>query len=258
MDLMPTTPALTHRLGAEFLGTFMLVFCGIGTAILTAGVPNVGVGILGVGLAVGLSVMTMAYAVGHVSGAHFNPAVTVGLAVGRRFAWKDVLPYIVVQVLASILAATLLLVVANGVDTFDAHQSGFGANGYGDHSPGGYNLLSVLVVEIIVTMLFLFVILGVTDRRAPVGFAPIAIGFALAILIFASAQVSNASLNPARSTGPALYAGSWAIGQLWVFWLAPITGAVIAGLSYAALTGERRDQDITGVEGASPSTGSTA
>jgi len=224
----------------------MLVFCGIGTAILTAGVPVVGVGILGVGLAVGLSVMTMAYAVGHVSGAHFNPAVTVGLAVSKRFPWKDVLPYIVVQVVASIVASTLLLVIANGTKGFSAHASGFAANGYGTHSPGHYDLLSVMLVGVIITALFLFVILGATDGRAPVGFAPIAIGFALAILIFASAQVSNASLTPARSTGPALYAGGWAIGQLWVFWLAPIVGAAIAGATYAFITGEQREAEVSG------------
>ncbi len=254
---MATTPILTHRLGAEFIGTFMLVFCGIGTAILTAGVADVGVGILGVALAVGLSVMTMAYAVGHVSGGHFNPAVTIGLAVGRRFAWRDVLPYVVTQVVGGAVAAALLFVVAHGQQGFSAHRTGFASNGYGSHSPGGFNLLSVLIVEIVITALFLFVILGATDGRAPVGFAPIAIGFGLAALVMIGAQVSNSSLNPARSTATALFGGGWALGQLWAFWVAPIIGGAVAGASYAAVTGERRSADLSGVEGASPSTGSS-
>lgn len=249
------TPALSHRLGAEFIGTLMLVFCGMGTAVLTAGVKDVGVGILGVALAVGLSVMTMAYAVGHVSGAHFNPAVTVGLAVGRRFAWVDVIPYIVAQLLGGVLGALLLLIVASGQDGFSAKDSGFASNGYGDHSPGGYGLLAVLVVEVVITALFLYVILGATDGRAPVGFAPIAIGFALAILIMAGAQVSNSSLNPARSTSTAIFQHGWALAQLWAFWVAPIVGAAIAGATYAFITGERRTLDVSGAEGASPSTG---
>jgi aquaporin Z len=252
---MATTPALSHRLGAEFLGTFMLVFCGIGTAILTAGVADVGVGILGVALAVGLSVMTMAYAVGHVSGGHFNPAVTIGLAVGKRFAWSDVSPYVVTQIVGGAVAALLLFVVAHGQKGFSARKTGFASNGYGSHSPGGFSLLSVLVVEVVITALFLFVILGATDGRAPVGFAPIAIGFALAILIMAGAQVSNSSLNPARSTATALFGGGWALGQLWAFWVAPIVGGAIAGATYAALTGERRTANIEGAEGASPSAG---
>jgi aquaporin Z len=252
---MADIPALSHRLGAEFVGTLMLVFCGMGTAVLTAGVKDVGVGILGVALAVGLSVMTMAYAVGHVSGGHFNPAVTVGLAVSRRFAWVDVIPYIVAQLLGGIVGALLLLIVASGQDGFSAKDSGFASNGYGDHSPGGYGLLAVLVVEVVITALFLFVILGATDGRAPIGFAPIAIGFALAILIMAGAQVSNSSLNPARSTSTAIFQHGWALAQLWAFWVAPIVGAAIAGATYAFVTGERRTLDISGAEGSSPSAG---
>ncbi len=243
---MTATPALSSRLGAEFLGTFWLVFGGCGTAVLAAAFPDVGVGLLGVALAFGLSVLTMAYAVGHVSGGHFNPAVTVGLAVGRRFPWKDAPAYVVTQVVAAVVAAGLLLVVANGKDGFDAKASGFAANGFGDHSPGGYTLLSALVIEVVLTTVFLYVILGATDGRAPVGFAPIPIGLALTLIHLVSIPVTNTSVNPARSTGPALFTDSWALGQLWLFWVAPILGAIIAGATYALITGERITAQVEG------------
>jgi aquaporin Z len=226
-----------QRLGAEFLGTFWLVFGGCGSAVLAAGVPDVGIGFLGVALAFGLTVLTMAYAVGHVSGGHFNPAVTIGLATARRFAWKDVPMYVVTQVVAAIAAAAVLWVVASGVDGFSASESGFATNGYGDHSPGGYSLLAVLVVEVVLTAFFLYVILGATDTRAPKGFAPIAIGLSLTLIHLVSIPVSNTSVNPARSTGPALFAGSDPLMQLWAFWLAPIVGGLIAGATYVLLLG---------------------
>jgi aquaporin Z len=230
---------MAQRLGAEFLGTFWLVFGGCGSAVLAAGVPDVGIGFLGVSLAFGLTVLTMAYAVGHVSGGHFNPAVTVGLATARRFGWKDVPAYVVTQVVAAIVAAAVLLVVANGLDGFSASESGFATNGYGDRSPEGYSLLAVLVVEVVLTAFFLYVILGATDTRAPKGFAPIAIGLSLTLIHLVSIPVSNTSVNPARSTGPALFAGADAIMQLWAFWLAPIVGGLIAGATYVMLLGGR-------------------
>jgi aquaporin Z len=229
-----TTP---QRLAAEFVGTFVLVLGGCGTAVLAAGVPDVGVGYLGVALAFGLTVLTMAYAVGHVSGGHFNPAVTVGLAMARRFAWRDVLGYVVTQVVAASIAATVLFVIANGKAGFSAKDSGFATNGYGDHSPGGYSLLAVIVVEVVLTAVFVTVILGTTDTRAPKGFAPLAIGLALTLIHLISIPVSNTSVNPARSTGPALFVGGAALGQLWVFWVMPLLGGLIAGASYAALFG---------------------
>jgi aquaporin Z len=228
---------MTQRLGAEFLGTFWLVFGGCGSAVLAAGFPDVGIGFLGVAIAFGLSVLTMAYAVGHVSGGHFNPAVTLGLATARRFAWRDVPAYVVTQVVAAVVAAAVLWVVANGVDGFSASESGFATNGYDDRSPGGYSLLSVLVVEVVLTAFFLYVILGATDTRAPKGFAPIGIGLALTLIHLVSIPVSNTSVNPARSTGPALFAGSEALVQLWAFWLAPIVGALVAGATYVMLLG---------------------
>jgi aquaporin Z len=242
-----STPALPARLGAEFLGTFWLVLGGCGTAVLAATFPDVGVGLLGVALAFGLTVLTMAYAVGHVSGGHFNPAVTIGLAVARRFPWRDVLAYVVTQVVAAVVAAVVLFVVASGKDGFDAKKSGFAANGFGDHSPGGYGLLAALVIEVVLTAFFLYVILGSTDGRAPVGFAPIAIGLALTLIHLISIPVTNTSVNPARSTGVAFFAGGWALGQLWLFWLAPIVGAAIAGISYATITGERMTAQVEGV-----------
>ncbi len=232
---------LTKRLTAEFLGTFVLVFGGCGTAVLASGVPDVGVGYLGVAFAFGLTVLTMAYAVGHISGGHFNPAISLGLALAKRFKMADLLPYIVIQVVAAIVAAAALFVVANGVDGFSAKASGFATNGYGDRSPQGYDLLAVIVIEVVLTAVFLYVILGATDTRAPKGFAPIAIGLSLTLIHLISIPVSNTSVNPARSTGPALFAGADAIGQLWVFWLAPLVGGAIAGLTYVYMFGKGED-----------------
>ena len=240
---MPTVPTTSQRLAAEFLGTFVLVFGGCGAAVLAAvflddAQTQLGIGFVGVSMAFGLTVLTMAYAVGHVSGGHFNPAVTLGLAASRRFAWKDSVGYIVTQVVAAIVAAAVLWVVANGVDGFSASESGFATNGYGDRSPGGYSLLAGLVIEVVLTAVFLYVILGVTDTRAPKGFAPLAIGLSLTLIHLVSIPVTNTSVNPARSIGPALFAGTDAIAQLWLFILAPVVGALIAGFSYAALMGE--------------------
>jgi len=235
-------PTTSHRLAAEFIGTFVLVFGGCGTAVLAAtflsGGVQLGVGFVGVALAFGLTVVTMAYAFGHVSGGHFNPAITLGLAAGRRFAWKDTVGYVVTQVVAAVAAAAVLFLVASGRDGFSARESGFATNGYGDRSPGGFDLLSCLVIEVVLTAVFLYVILGVTDTRAPKGFAPLAIGLSLTLIHLISIPVTNTSVNPARSIGPALFAGSDAISQLWLFILAPVLGAVIAGASYALLVGE--------------------
>jgi aquaporin Z len=242
---MPTTPALPTRVGAEFLGTFWLVLGGCGTAVITSTFPGVGVGLLGVAFAFGLTVLTMAYAVGHLSGAHFNPAVTVGLWVARRFPWREVIPYVVTQVVAALVAASVLYAVASGRPGFDA-KAGFAANGYGDHSPGGYSLWAALLIEVVLTAFFVYVILGATDGRAPVGFAPLAIGLALTLIHLVSLPVTNTSVNPARSTGVAFYAGSWAVGQLWLFWLAPLVGAAIAGATYALITGERITTPVEG------------
>jgi len=236
-------PRLTARLGAEFLGTFWLVFGGCGSAIFAAKFLSddevqLGIGHLGVALAFGLTVLTMAYAVGHVSGAHFNPAVTVGLALGRRFPAKDILPYVVTQVVAGLLAGLVLLGIASGKDGFDM-TGNMAANGYGDHSPGGYSLVAGLLAEIVLTAFFLYVILGATDGRAPKGFAPLAIGLALTLIHLISIPITNTSVNPARSTAVAFFNGNGAPGQLWLFWLAPLVGAAIAGLSYALVTGER-------------------
>jgi aquaporin Z len=227
---------LVRRLGAEFLGTFVLVFVGCGTAVLDAG--NKGIDYLGVAMAFGVAVMVMVYAVGAVSGGHFNPAVTLGLALARRFPWADVIAYIVTQVIAAIVASLVLLGVAHGQKGFSAKASGFASNGYGDHSPNHYNLGAVILVEIVLTAIFLYVIIGATDVRAPAGFAGIAIGFTLVIIHLVAIPVSNTSVNPARSTGPAIIQHGWAAGQLWVFWLAPLVGAVIAGLSYHYIVGK--------------------
>ena len=226
---------LTRRLGAEFLGTFVLVFVGCGSAILDAG--NGGIDFLGVAMAFGIAVTVMVYAVGAISGGHFNPAVTIGLAVSRRFPWADVVAYIATQVVAATVASLVLLGVASGKKGFSAKASGFASNGYGAHSPAHYNLLAVVIIEIVLTAVFLYVIIGATDTRAPAGFAGIAIGFTLVIIHLASIPVSNTSVNPARSTGPAIIQHGWALGQLWVFWLAPIIGAIIAGASYHAIVG---------------------
>ena len=234
-----TSPATSSRLAAEFLGTFVLVLGGCGAAVLAgvflAGGRQVGIGFLGVALAFGLTVLTMAYAVGHISGGHFNPAVTLGLAAARRFAWRDTPAYIGTQVVAAIAAAAVLFVVANGRVGFSAKASGFATNGYGDRSPGGYSLLACLVIEVVLTAVFLLVILGVTDTRAPKGFAPIAIGLALTLIHLVSIPVTNTSVNPARSIGPALFAGGDAIAQLWLFIVAPIAGALIAGVAYGTV-----------------------
>jgi aquaporin Z len=226
------TPTLAQRLTAEAFGTFWLVFGGCGAAVF-AGKE---IGFLGVALAFGLTVLTMAYAVGHVSGGHFNPAVTVGLATAKRFDWKDVPAYVVTQVVAAIGAALVLWIIAHGVSGFDSTNN-FALNGYGDHSPGGYSWWAVLIAETVLTAAFLFVILGVTDTRAPKGFAPLAIGLALTLIHLICIPISNTSVNPARSIGPALFGGSTAIVQLWLFILAPLLGALIAGAAYAPLFG---------------------
>ena len=222
---------LRIRMTAEFIGTFWLVLGGCGSAVLAAGFPQVGIGLLGVSLAFGLTVLTMAYAIGHISGCHLNPAVTLGLAAGGRFSWSEVVPYAVAQVLGAIAAAALLYLIASGKAGFDL-AGGLASNGYGDHSPGGYSLTAGFVSELTMTFMFLMIILGTTDRRAPQGFAPIAIGLALTLIHLISIPVTNTSVNPARSTGPALIVGGWALQQLWLFWVAPLLGAALAGVVY--------------------------
>ena len=217
--------------GAEFFGTFWLVLGGCGSAVLAAAFPEVGIGLLGVSLAFGLTVLTMAYAIGHISGCHLNPAVSIGLWAGGRFPANKLLPYIVAQVLGGIVAGGVLYLIASGKAGFDV-SAGFASNGYGEHSPGGYSLLAALVTEIVMTMMFLLVILGSTDKRAPQGLAPIAIGLCLTLIHLISIPVTNTSVNPARSTAVALFAGGWAVGQLWLFWVAPIIGAVLGALVY--------------------------
>ena len=217
--------------GAEFFGTFWLVLGGCGSAVLAAAFPDVGIGLLGVSLAFGLTVLTMAFAIGHISGCHLNPAVSIGLWAGGRFPANKLLPYIVSQVLGGILAGGVLYIIASGKAGFDV-TAGFASNGYGEHSPGGYSLLAALVTEIVMTMMFLLIILGATDKRAPQGFAPIAIGLGLTLIHLISIPVTNTSVNPARSTAVALFAGGWAVGQLWLFWVAPIIGAVLGALIY--------------------------
>src|SRR5512134_3887008 len=226
--------------GAEFFGTFWLVLGGCGSAVLAAAFPDVGIGLHGVSLAFGLTVLTMAYAIGHVSGCHLNPAVSIGLWAGGRFPGGQLFPYILSQVLGAILAGGVLYVIANGAAGFDVSK-GFASNGYGQHSPGGYSLLAALVCEVVMTMFFLMVILGATDKRAPAGFAPIAIGLCLTLIHLISIPVTNTSVNPARSTGVALFAGGWALGQLWLFWLAPIVGGMLGGIVYAWLGKDRPD-----------------
>jgi aquaporin Z len=229
---------ITKRLGAEFLGTFWLVLGGCGSAVLAAAFPEVGIGLVGVSLAFGLTVLTMAYAIGHISGCHLNPAVSIGLFVGGRFKAADLAPYIIAQVLGAIAAAFLLRYIASGAAGFDI-AGGLASNGYGAHSPGGYSLQSVLATEVVMTFFFLLIILGATDKRAPAGFAPIAIGLGLTLIHLISIPVSNTSVNPARSTGPAIVVGDWAISQLWLFWVAPIVGAVLAGVVYRWLGSDR-------------------
>ena len=219
------------KYGAEFFGTFWLVLGGCDSAVLAAAFPNVGIGLLGVALAFGLTVLTMAFAIGHISGCHLNPAVSFGLWAGGRFPAKDLLPYIVAQVLGAIVAGGVLYLIASGKAGFDL-SSGFASNGYGTHSPGGYSLLAALITEVVMTMMFILVILGATDKRAPQGFAPIAIGLCLTIIHLISIPVTNTSVNPARSTGVAVFAGGWAIAQLWLFWLAPIIGGLLGAAIY--------------------------
>ena len=226
--------SLSKKLGAEFIGTMWLVLGGCGSAVLAAAFPNVGIGLLGVSLAFGLTVLTMAFAIGHISGCHLNPAVSFGLWAGGRFDGKELLPYIVAQVLGAIAGAGILYLIASGQPGFST-AGGFASNGFAEHSPGGYSLMSVMICEVVMTFLFLFVILGATDKRAPGGFAPIAIGLMLTLIHLVSIPVSNTSVNPARSTGPALFVGDWAISQLWVFWLAPIIGGLLAGAVYKGM-----------------------
>jgi aquaporin Z len=222
------------RAAAEFFGTFWLVFGGCGAAVLAAGVPSVGIGYAGVALAFGLTVLTMAFAIGHVSGCHLNPAVSLGLVVGKRFPASELLPYVVAQVVGAIAAAGVLYIIANGVVGFDIH-AGFALNGYGEHSPQGYSLLAGFVAEVVLTAFFLMVIMGSTDVRAPKGFAPIAIGLCLTLIHLVGIPVTNTSVNPARSTGPAIFAGGWALQQLWMFWVAPLIGGALGGGIYALL-----------------------
>jgi len=227
-----------NKYGAEFVGTFWLVLGGCGSAVLAAAFPDLGIGLLGVSLAFGLTVLTMAFAIGHISGCHLNPAVSVGLWAGGRFPAKDLLPYIVAQVLGGIAAGGVLYLIASGKAGFDL-SAGFASNGYGTHSPGGYSLLAALVSEVIMTMMFLVVILGATDKRAPQGFAPIAIGLCLTLIHLISIPVTNTSVNPARSTGVAVYVGGWAVEQLWLFWVAPIVGGILGAIVYRLIGSEK-------------------
>ena len=226
--------SLKNRLAAEFIGTFWLVLGGCGSAVLAAAFPNLGIGFAGVALAFGLTVLTMAFAIGHISGCHLNPAVTVGLAAGRRFPGAEVVPYIVAQVFGAIAGAGILYVIASGKPGFST-AAGFASNGYGEHSPGGYTLVAALVTEVVMTFMFLLIIFGATSKRAPTGFAPIAIGLGLTLIHLISIPVTNTSVNPARSTGPALFVGGWALAQLWVFWVAPLAGGALGGLAYRLL-----------------------
>jgi len=232
---------LSRRAIAEALGTFWLVFGGCGSAVLAAAFPGVGIGLLGVSLAFGLTVLTMAYAIGHVSGCHLNPAVTLGLVVGNRFPAKEAPMYIAAQVVGAIAAAGMLYGIANGKTGFQL-ADGFASNGYGDHSPGHYSMLAALLIEVVLTAFFLFVILGATDRRAPAGSAPIAIGLCLTLIHLIGIPVTNLSVNPARSTGPAVFVGGWALEQLWLFWLAPLVGGAIGGALYPAIFGEAQGE----------------
>jgi aquaporin Z len=232
---------LSRKLGAEFIGTFWLVLGGAGSAVLAAAFPNVGIGLLGVSLAFGLTVLTMAFAIGHVSGCHLNPAVSVGLWAGKRFPASELVHYVVAQVLGGIAGAGVLYLIASGKAGFSL-DGGLASNGYAEHSPGGYSLGAALVTEVVMTFMFLVIILGATDARAPKGFAPIAIGLALTLIHLISIPVTNTSVNPARSTGPAVFVGGWAIGQLWLFWIAPIAGALLAGWCYAWLWGPGAEQ----------------
>jgi len=235
---------------AEAIGTFWLTFAGCGSAVIAAAFPDVGIGLLGVSLAFGLTVLTMAYAIGHISGCHLNPAVTVGLWAGGRFPGKDIAPYVVAQVIGAIVAAAVLYAIASGAPGFDLAK-GFAANGYGDHSPGKYTLFAGLITEVVLTMMFLFIIMGATHGKAPAGFAPIAIGLALTLIHLVGIPVTNTSVNPARSTGPALFVGGWALAQLWLFWAAPLIGGMLGGMLYHWLS-EEPSAKVTGVAPAAP------
>ena len=226
-----------NKYGAEFFGTFWLVLGGCGSAVLAAAFPNVGIGLLGVSLAFGLTVVTMAYAIGHISGCHLNPAVSIGLWAGGRFPASQVIPYIIAQVLGAIAAGAVLFFIAGGKAGFDV-TAGFATNGFGEHSPGGYSMMAALVTEVVMTMMFLIVILGATDKRAPQGFAPLAIGLALTLIHLITIPVTNTSVNPARSTGVAVFQGGWAISELWLFWAAPIAGAILGAIVYRIISQE--------------------
>ena len=230
--------SLSRKMAAESLGTFWLVFAGCGSAVLAAGVPGVGIGWLGVSLAFGLSLMTMAFAIGHISGCHVNPAVSIGLWTGGRFPTAEILPYWIAQLVGAVVAAAILAVIASGAAGFDLVASGFAANGFGEHSPGGYSMTAALVAEVVLTFVFLMIILGATDGRAPAGLGPIAIGLGLTVIHLVGIPVTNLSVNPARSTGPALFVGGWALSQLWLCWVAPIVGAALAGFAYRWMAGE--------------------
>jgi len=233
---------LANRLGAELLGTFWLVFGGCGSAVIAAGFPDVGIGLLGVSLAFGLTVLTMAFAIGHISGCHLNPAVSIGLVTGGRFPASELGPYVIAQLIGAVLGSSVLYLIASGAAGFDL-AAGFAANGYAEHSPGGYGVAAAFVAELTLTFMFLMIILGSTDARAPAGLAPIAIGLGLTLIHLISIPVTNTSVNPARSTGPALFVGGWALGQLWLFWVAPIIGAALAGIAYRSLGGAEQTAD---------------
>ena len=237
---------IAKKCAAEAVGTFWLTFAGCGSAVIAAGFPNVGIGLLGVSLAFGLTVVTMAYAIGHISGCHLNPAVTVGLAAGGRFPTGQILPYIVAQLAGAVAGAALLYVIARGAPGFDL-AGGFASNGYGDHSPGKYSLVSAFLMEVVMTMMFLFIIMGSTHGKAPAGFAPLAIGLGLVLIHLVSIPVTNTSVNPARSTGPALFAGGWALGQLWLFWVAPLIGGALGGILYRWIN-EEPEGLVTGTQ----------
>jgi len=239
-----------HKCAAEAIGTFWLTFAGCGSAVIAAGFPDVGIGLLGVSLAFGLTVLKMAYAIGHISGCHLNPAVTIGLWAGGRFPANCIGPYVAAQVLGAIVAAAALYAVATGSPTFDLAK-GFAANGYGAHSPGQYSMMSGFVAEVVLTMMFLFIIMGATHGKAPVGFAPIAIGLGLTLVHLVGIPITNTSVNPARSTGPALFVGGWALAQLWMFWVAPLIGGAIGGILYRWLSEEPSAQ-VTGIAPAAP------
>ncbi|GJE43383.1 aquaporin Z [Methylobacterium soli] len=239
-----------RKCAAEAIGTFWLTFAGCGSAVIAAAFPQVGIGLVGVSLAFGLTVVTMAYAIGHVSGCHLNPAVTVGLAAGGRFPSKDIGPYIASQVVGAVIGAAVLYTIASGAPGFDLAK-GFAANGYGEHSPGSYGLVSCLLAEVVLTMMFLFVIMGATHGKAPVGFAPLAIGLCLTLVHLVGIPVTNLSVNPARSTGPALFVGGWAIAQLWLFWVAPVLGGALGGILYRWIS-ETPSAEVTGLTPPAP------